>query len=896
MLPFFSSLLPVSRSAALVCTFLCLLLARLPAAQLLQAEPDSADAPRRISAATFPGQPFWIFAAWGSGIGGTNITVLPAAPSTPPEIVLGGQSDGNYNANDFWQVVRWNPATRTYDQLFVTSLYASPIRRIELGDVIGDARQELVVLLSNGTIYFYDAETKAAAGSFNSGANGAEGLSLTDLDGDTRPELIVTTVNDLFVLRGNGALLWQLPGAGGYEVVVGQMDDDSALEIATTNGSVVDAGTRAVQWMRAGGFGRQLALAPLEGAGYQQLIAGPHTDKLQAYDVRTQLARWSISLFSSLIGAIRIADVDNDGTPELLFDQLNFIYVYNLSTRALKWNIDYAGGPVTDIVVRDVDNDGMVDLVWGDGWQSTAGDHLLVASTTGNRGLKWKSVDFRGPFIGPHLGDLDGDGNLELVACSSQSESEYAGGHIVVFDAATLTLRGISPVAAQFGRIRDVKLHDFDGDGRTEIVVACDANATGTLDIYSFDSANVFTRKWRNPERPYGSPFDFVEVADLDNNGIAEIIVGNSISNSGSDGVYVYIYDYLSNASPWRSTRLATAFSGVIGLTVADLDKIGGTKEIAALLSTGNLYTFDGPSRQLRNIRPSSGFTTLSRRPTEFGLVGGDNRGVGHFLRYLNDGYVTTFTRQFWSTSLTGINVLPNAALWVGTGAGLRLYSQPAYDTVAWETPTLGRGFGRTIARELRGGEERIFTAGNHAIVGLVPPHHALAFVRATSRHRHGDGALDIVLPATGQPATEPRSGSPSGNHSIVFAFNHDVVSAAAEISSGVATISGSPVIANNTVTVRLTGIANAQSVTIKLRDVFDTFGQVVGEASTTVGFLLGDTNGDGAVNAGDVQETRSRSGQAADGRNFRSDVNADGTVNSADSLLVRARSGQFLP
>ncbi len=62
------------------------------------------------------------------------------------------------------------------------------------------------------------------------------------------------------------------------------------------------------------------------------------------------------------------------------------------------------------------------------------------------------------------------------------------------------------------------------------------------------------------------------------------------------------------------------------------------------------------------------------------------------------------------------------------------------------------------------------------------------------------------------------------------------------------------------------------------------------------MGVLIGDTNGDRFVNAGDTTQTRNRSGQATTATNFRSDVNADGFINSGDTLVVRSRSGNFLP
>ena len=100
------------------------------------------------------------------------------------------------------------------------------------GEMLGllDRQQELVVMLADGHIYFYDLATKMSLGSINAGVSGLEGLSLADLDGDGYAELIVTNLNDLIVLSAAGSQLWQVAGAGGYNVVTGQMDNDPALD------------------------------------------------------------------------------------------------------------------------------------------------------------------------------------------------------------------------------------------------------------------------------------------------------------------------------------------------------------------------------------------------------------------------------------------------------------------------------------------------------------------------------------------------------------------------------------------------------------------------------------------------------------------------------------------
>ena len=45
----------------------------------------------------------------------------------------------------------------------------------------------------------------------------------------------------------------------------------------------------------------------------------------------------------------------------------------------------------------------------GAGWSDSGPDHLHVVSTTGADDTKWQGIDLEGPFLGPAIGDLDGD-------------------------------------------------------------------------------------------------------------------------------------------------------------------------------------------------------------------------------------------------------------------------------------------------------------------------------------------------------------------------------------------------------------------------------------------------------------------------------------------------------
>jgi hypothetical protein len=114
-----------------------------------------------------------------------------------------------------------------------------------------------------------------------------------------------------------------------------------------------------------------------------------------------------------------------------------------------------------------------------------------------------------------------------------------------------------------------------------------------------------------------------------------------------------------------------------------------------------------------------------------------------------------------------------------------------------------------------------------------------------------------------------------------------------ASSSSGAAT--NDPASGGNDCLVDLTGVPNAQYITVTLASVVDNLGNQ-GDVPVTFGVLLGDTNGDGFVNSADISQTKSQSGQPVGGSNFREDVNTDGFLNSADISLVKSKSGTALP
>lgn len=174
---------------------------------------------------------------------------------------------------------------------------------------------------------------------------------------------------------------------------------------------------------------------------------------------------------------------------------------------------------------------------------------------------------------------------------------------------------------------------------------------------------------------------------------------------------------------------------------------------------------------------------------------------------------------------------------------------------------------------------------------GASQPH----LTSAVSRKAHGTaGTFDINLPLTGEPAVECRSSG--GNHTLVITFSNTMVSGNASVTSGTGSVAGSPVFNGNSMTVNLTGVADMQKVIVMLRNMTDNSAQVMPDTPVSINILAGDTNGNKTVNASDVGQTKSASGQTITAANFRADVNASGAIGAPDISLVKANAGHSLP
>src|ERR1700736_815191 len=191
-------------------------------------------------------------------------------------------------------------------------------------------------------------------------------------------------------------------------------------------------------------------------------------------------------------------------------------------------------------------------------------------------------------------------------------------------------------------------------------------------------------------------------------------------------------------------------------------------------------------------------------------------------------------------------------------------------------------------------GELYITDIGNGNVYKISP-----MLVSAASRKIHGSIPFDLALPLSGAPGIECRSGGTNGNYTMFFKFALPISSVGgASVTHGIGSVSSRMIDSSNNrqYIVNLTGVANAQYITVALSNVIDVAGNVVSAVSATMGVLVGDTTANGMVNSSDIAQTQSQSGQPLTADNFREDVTVNGAITSPDIALLKSQSGMALP
>ncbi|MEO5720504.1 MAG: choice-of-anchor Q domain-containing protein [Chthoniobacterales bacterium] len=203
-------------------------------------------------------------------------------------------------------------------------------------------------------------------------------------------------------------------------------------------------------------------------------------------------------------------------------------------------------------------------------------------------------------------------------------------------------------------------------------------------------------------------------------------------------------------------------------------------------------------------------------------------------------------------------------------------------------TDQRGSGFPRTIDYPVAPNAP----GGDGADIGAVEFGGSLVPI-SVSRKMHGAAIFDMDLPQIATAGVECRTGGAANNHQAIVNFPGPVTVTNASVTTGTGSVSNF-VVNGSQVTVNLAAVANAQTIALTLFGVSN--GTIIGNVSVPMGLLLGDTNGNGTVNATDVGQAKAQSGQPVTAANFRNDVNVNGSINATDIGQVKTQSGAALP
>jgi hypothetical protein len=139
-------------------------------------------------------------------------------------------------------------------------------------------------------------------------------------------------------------------------------------------------------------------------------------------------------------------------------------------------------------------------------------------------------------------------------------------------------------------------------------------------------------------------------------------------------------------------------------------------------------------------------------------------------------------------------------------------------------------------------------------------------------------------------------SGGTGGDHTLVITFSNNVVSGNATVTAGSGGVAGTPTFTGNTMTINLTGVGNAQKITVRLTNVIDSFSQVLPNIEVSMNLLFGDTTGNKTVNTTDIAQVKADSGLVVNASRFRTDVNVNGTLTTSDISAVKSAAGTSVP
>ncbi len=507
--------------------------------------------------------------------------------------------------------------------------------------------------------------------------------AVADLDGDGRQE-VVAAAYSVFILDGaTGSLKRRIaaPGSGGRAwpgVVVADINDDGHLEIVTAHGSgyvrVLDsAGNFLWERQPIGNELRSLAVYDLDGDHKLEILvaaaASIHNNQWFVYQSDGTLRNGWPQLASGQPGYaagaynenIGVGDVDGDGRGEIIGpSDVHYITAYQDDGTQIRANARYGLKYWSQVGVHV---DDAVDLR---GWADCGVEHRPNFADSA-----------------PILVDVNNDGVLEVVVvgnvynCGTDPYTDlYHMPFIFKADRSRWSGSGFdwtsipvpdghaAPLSEKWEVIETAMPNpvaaDLDGDGNLEILYA---SYDGRVHAYWLDK----TEHGHWPYSVYHAAEGFYRfasepaVADLDNDGKAEVIFASWTQKGSMQSGKLHILDYqgnelqVVNLPPWVGTE---NWNGVLAApTLADID---GDGELEVVLNSAHsgVLAYDLPDTSNARILWGTGRGSYQRTGSLLsGSLQGSTKTVQGILPRAGSALTYAITLRNPGPILTGVRV-----------------------------------------------------------------------------------------------------------------------------------------------------------------------------------------------------------------------------------------------
>lgn len=356
---------------------------------------------------------------------------------------------------------------------------------------------------------------------------------------------------------GSGAIVMPAVGNLTDDNGDGVVDEDDVPDIAfttwTSNTLVALHGDGSGEIFEVSGFNGQggVTIADVDGDGAPEVVAFSTANRIAAVDAAGR-TEWSSAVFGvQAYPQPTVCDADGDGDVEVIGD----VGVVDGATGATVGTLSGISNSWRTPLCADLDRDGVQEIVLGnrvfhaDGslqWTNAgtgSGNFAAVADVDGDPGGEvffvsgstmylhdddgaelWR-VTIPGSNPGPpSVADFDGDGEVEIAIPANTQISVW---NIDGTRLWTMPINDTSGLAGCSG-------YDVNGDGAYEVLYA----DQDSLDIYDGATGTVL---YTNPTHSSGTVWEYPVIADVDNDGSAEIVVA---SNGGTwQGVTVFGHD-----------------------------------------------------------------------------------------------------------------------------------------------------------------------------------------------------------------------------------------------------------------------------------------------------------------------------------------------------------------